>query len=620
MKWQERPAVERRMLWLRVATGGVLFSLFLGFWHAQVIKFQEFSEMALTNSLRALDLPAPRGLLRDRRGEVLADTAPLFHLLLDRERSARPAKTLERVSAVLNIPEDVLQERLRRYDAVPSFRPVPIAENISFAQMAYFAARAAEFPDLAIQAVDARRYPYGPLMAHTLGHVGEITRRQLERGDSPDAQQGDIVGQMGIETQFDALLRGHRGTNRVIVDSVGREARVLGKTLPEPGSELRLTLDAHLARALQEAFGEHHGAAAALNPQTGAVLALLSFPSFDPNDFALRFSEEAWRALSENPLRPLHNRAIAGLYAPGSTFKIVNAAAALETGVVSPKHTIKCRGRAVFYRQPFACWKPEGHGALDMHKAVVHSCNVYFYHLGKKVGIEALAECASRLGLSSKSGLALPGERPGIVPSPSWKRKNFGEDWYDGETISVAIGQGPIAVSPLAQAIMLSAVANGGFLVTPYLVEEARSPSGKLLEKSGPPRRLQVLDAEVAERLRRMLWGVVNEGGTGWRARVEGLDVCGKTGTAQVVAKKHASEEEEEEKEEFKTHSWFLGFAPLEHPEVAIAILVEHGGYGGETAAPIARRFFEAYRSGRKHDRDATAQRDRSDEESHGGA
>ncbi|UCF80889.1 MAG: penicillin-binding protein 2 [Acidobacteriota bacterium] len=618
MKWHEQPAVERRLLWLRVTTGGVLFLLFLGFWHAQVIKFREFSEMALTNSLRALDLPAPRGLLRDRRGEVLADTAPIFHLLLDRERSASPATTLERVSAILDISESVLRERLRRYDAVPSFRPVPIAENISFAQMAHFAARAAEFPDLAIQAVDARRYPRGPLMAHTLGHVGEITRRQLDdRGAFPDAQQGDIVGQMGVEALSDALLRGRRGTSRVIVDSVGREVRMLGKTLPEPGNELQLTLDAHLAQVLQEAFGEHHGAAVALNPQTGAVLALLSFPSFDPNDFALRFSEEAWRALSENPLRPLHNRAIAGLYAPGSTFKIVNATAALEADVVSPRRTFSCRGGAYFYRQLFECWKLEGHGALDMHRAMVHSCNVYFYHLGKKVGIEALAECASRLGLAGKAGLALPGEKPGIIPSPDWKRKNLGEDWYDGETISVAIGQGPIAVSPLAQAVMVSAVANGGFLVTPYLVEEVRSPSGKRLEKSAPPRRLRALDEEVAERLRRMLWGVVNEGGTGWRARIEGLDVCGKTGTAQVVAKRHLSGEEEEEA--LKTHSWFLGFAPLEHPEVALAVLVEHGGFGGETAAPIAKRFFEAYRAGRGPGY-ASTERDRPDEESHAGA
>jgi penicillin-binding protein 2 len=532
------------------------------------------------------------------------------------------------VSVILGISESVLQERLQRYDAVPSFRPVPIAENVSFAQMAHFAARAAEFPDLAIQAVDARRYPRGPLMAHTLGHVGEITRHQLERGAFPDAQQGDIVGQMGVEAQSDALLRGHRGTSRVIVDSVGREVRMLGKTLPEPGNELRLTLDAHLAQALQEAFGEHHGAAVALNPQTGAVLALLSFPSFDPNDFALRFSKKAWRALSENPLRPLHNRAIAGLYAPGSTFKIVNAAAALEAGAVSPRHTFSCRGGAYFYRQLFECWKLDGHGAIDMHKAMVHSCNVYFYHLGKKVGIEALAEYASRLGLASKAGLALPGERPGIVPSPSWKRKNLGEDWYDGETISVAIGQGPIAVSPLAQAVLVSAVANGGFLVAPYLVEEVlRSPSGKRLEKRAPPRRLRALDEEVAERLRRMLWGVVNEGGTGWRARVEGLDVCGKTGTAQVVAKKRVSEGEEDEA--LKTHSWFLGFAPLEHPEVALAVLVEHGGFGGETAAPIAKRFFEAYRSGRGPDyapteRDRAARRNdagaSADEESHAGA
>jgi penicillin-binding protein 2 len=618
MKWQEQPAVERRLLWLRAATGGILFLLFLGFWHAQVIKFQEFSEMALTNSLRALDLPASRGILRDRRGEVLADTAPIFHLLLDRERSASPAETLERVSPVLGISESVLEERLQRYDGVPSFRPVPIAGNVSFAQMAYFAARAAEFPDLAIQPVDVRRYPYGPLMAHALGYVGEITRPQLEGSAFPDAQQGDIVGQIGVEAQSDVLLRGRRGTSRVIVDSVGREVRMLGKALPEPGNELRLTLDAHLARALQEAFGEHHGAAVAINPQTGAVLALLSFPSFDPNDFALRFSQEAWRALSENPLRPLHNRAIAGLYAPGSTFKIVNAAAALEGGVVSPRRTFSCRGGAYFYRQLFECWKLDGHGTIDMHEAMVHSCNVYFYHLGKKVGIEALAECASRLGLSSKAGLALPGERPGIVPSPSWKRENLGEDWYDGETISVAIGQGPIAVSPLAQAIMLSAVANGGFLVTPYLVEEVRSPSGKLLEKSAPPRRLRALDEEVAESLRRMLLGVVNEGGTGWRARVDGLDVCGKTGTAQVVAKKRVPEGEEED-EALKTHSWFLGFAPLENPEVALAVLVEHGGFGGETAAPIAKSFFEAYRSGRGP-RYAPAEQDRPDEEGHAGA
>jgi penicillin-binding protein 2 len=597
MKWQERPVVEARLQWLRMGVGAAFLALFLGYWNAQVLHSSSYVQMAESNSLRTLDIPPPRGLIRDRHGVVLAENQFVYRLLLDRERKKRFGPALEKISSFFGVPLESLERRVDAFSSEPSFRPVPLVENIGFEGLAYFSAHAWEFPELVIQETQVRRYPEETLMAHALGHVGEISPRQLLSGEFYGAQSGDVVGQMGLELQYDALLRGEKGFRRLVVDSLGREVMLVEEREPVQKAELRTSLDAGLAKAIREAFGGKTGAAVAMDPRNGEVLALLSLPEFDPNAFAVGIGDAGWSALTGDPAKPLQNRAIQGLYSPGSTFKLLSAAAWMDSrGAAAEAARFYCPGTAVFYNHPFGCWKAEGHGTLELHSALVHSCNIYFYNVGAMLGIHRLAEVSHRAGYDSPSGLDLPGELGGVVPSPEWKKQRFGQPWFAGETISVAIGQGALAVTPMEQAVIASAAANGGMLVTPHIAQEIVSPQGEILERlvSPPPRR--VFSEEAARVLRGAMWSTVNEGGTGGRARIEGRDVCGKTGTAQTMSKQAAERlmRRSEDKTPL-THAWFVGFAPRDNPEIAVAVLVEYAGTGGEAAAPVAHAIFESY-------------------------
>lgn len=593
MKWQDRPRISARLEWLQRGSIIAVALLFLGFWRIQVIRADHYRQLALNNSIRSADVLPLRGKIFDRDGHILADRILSYELLFDRERAKENGAGLEALSW-LGQSQEELDARLEKVSRYPRHVPAVMAENISFQQMAYASARRLEHPEWRVEAAPRRRYPEGEVFSHALGYVSEISRRQLSKKHFINTQPGDWVGQDGMEYTLDRMLRGRRGKEKTVVNSTGRVLSLFSRLEPVPGNNVITSLDLGLGRVLQKAFEGKSGAAVVLDPRSGEILALSSFPEIDPNAFALRFDKEAWQALVSDPRHPLQNKALAGQYSPGSTFKPVVAVAGLEEGVISPETRIHCSGKVYFYRMPFSCWKEEGHGALPLSRAIRHSCNVYFYTLGKNLGIDALSDWASRFGYGRSTAVDLPSEKIGIVPSREWKKRTTGEPWYKGETISVAIGQGALLITPLQQAVVFSALANGGQVMRPFLVSEIRSPDGELLERTQSQVVLDMhMKNETTQLVRKALWSGVNEWGSGYRAKVEGFDVCGKTGTVQVFSTKGKDIDEEELDERLKTHAWFAGFAPRDNPRVVVVVLVEHGGYGGEVAAPIAREAFQ---------------------------
>ncbi len=585
--------LRRRILVLHAALLALLVGYGLGFYYLQVVRGDEYALLAENNRLRRVPLPPMRGTIFDRNGEVLASTRPSMNLVLRREGLREADAQLRRLEGVLGVPYATLRARLDRMRDRPPFEPLVIREDVSLWEVAKIESRREWFPSVEVEQVPLRSYPAGPAVAHVIGYVGEVSEAQLAtQGPEGPLQPGDLVGKTGIERALDERLRGQRGWKLVTVNSLGRqfgEARI-GQE-PVNGAPLRTTLDVRLQRALVEALGEEAGAGVFMDPRTGGILALASTPAFDPNLFASPVTPDSWRSLVEDPRRPLHDRAIASFYAPGSTFKVILSVAGVETGTISPAAVRYCSGSIVLYGRPFLCWKKGGHGAVDLERALVHSCNVYFYQLGKALGIEAIARYADLFNLGRPTGVELPGESGGVLPGPEWKRKRTGEPWYAGETISVSIGQGVLAVTPLQMATMISAVATGGFLPRPHVCADV-APA---------PVKLPLAD-DTLGLVRRALQQVV-EAGTGRRAALGPIPVAGKTGTAQVFKRSAGIDADELPKHE-RDHAWFVGYAPADRPEIAFAVVVEHGGHGGTAAAPIARRVLEVFFADRLPERE----------------
>jgi penicillin-binding protein 2 len=566
------------------ATIVVLLAGFLGmFWYLQIVKGAEYAVLAENNRLRRIALPPTRGVVFDRRDEVLASTRPALNLVLVREGLQDAEGQLRRLESVLGIPYQATRDRLAAMHRRPTFEPLVIKEDVQLADIAKVEARREWFPSVVVEETALRDYPDGPAVAHAVGYVGEVNDAQLAKVNDGSLQQGDIVGKSGIERQYDEILRGRRGWKLVTVNSLGRPfgTSQTGR-VPEDGRPLRLTIDKRLQRTLVEALAEEVGSGIFMDPNTGAVLALASTPGYDPNVFTATVSHTTWTSLLNDPRRPLHDRAISSFYAPGSTFKVLMTIAGLESGAISPSSTVSCGGSVVVYGRPFLCWKKGGHGTVDVHHALVHSCNVFYYLLGKKMGIDTISKYATMFSLGELTGIDVPGETRGNPPSAEWKERTRKEPWYPGDTISVAIGQGLLAVTPVQMATLISAVANGGRLVRPHLAREAAAAPVRLPLSAGT---LAVIRAALAD---------VVEEGTATRARLGPISVAGKTGTAQVFKKSAGIDADKLAKEE-RDHAWFVGYAPAEKPEIAFAIVVEHGGHGGTTAAPVARKVLEVY-------------------------
>jgi penicillin-binding protein 2 len=562
----------------------IVLSAFLGvFWYLQIVKGGEFALLAENNRLRRIALPPTRGVVLDRREEVLASTRPALNLVLVREGLTDADGQLKRLEQLLGIPYDGLNARLQAMRRRPTFEPLVIKEDVQLADIAKVEARREWFPSVEIEQTALRDYPDGPAVAHAVGYVGEVNESQLAKIADGSLQQGDIVGKTGVEREYDEILRGRRGWKLQTVNSLGRP---LGSSQPgrnpEDGHPLHLTIDKRLQRKLVESLADEVGSGIFMNPNTGEVLALASTPGYDPNVFTAPVSRLTWTTLISDPRHPLNDRAISSFYAPGSTFKVLMSIVGLETGAITPQSLVSCSGSAMIYNRKFVCWKKGGHGTVDVHRALVHSCNVFYYLLGRKVGIDAITKYAKMFGIGELTGIDIPGESRGTPPSAEWKQRIHREPWYPGDTISVSIGQGLLAVTPVQMATMISAVANGGTLVRPHLARDAKAEASKLAVSSATLALIRDALADVVEE------------GTATRAQLGPIHVAGKTGTAQVFKKSVGVDADKQPKDE-RDHAWFIGYAPADKPEIAFAIVIEHGGHGGTTAAPVARKVLEVY-------------------------
>ncbi len=569
---------------LHIAVISVLIFFALNFWYLQVVRGDHYAALAENNRLRKVILAPARGTVLDRDGRVIASTRPSLNLVLARETRKNPEIQLQRLVGLLGVPYEELKERYDRMRGRPLFEPMILEVDVSMDVLAKVESRREKFPSIEVRQIARRKYPEGGLVSHPLGYVGEVSIARLNSGGEKEGlSRGDIVGKAGVELAGDRTLRGERGHKFVSVNSLGRRIGE-GRTGRSPvnGDEIRLTLDLDLQRTLMEAFGDEVGGGVFLDTRTGEILAMGSLPTYDPNEFADGISSASWKAIQDNPNRPMHSRAIASFYAPGSTFKVLVAIAGLESGTVTTEDRVYCNGSAKIYGRTRLCWKRGGHGWVDMRKALAHSCNVYFYKLGQKMGIEPIHKYGYMFNLGRPRGLDIPGEASGVLPSDEWKREMKHERWYPGDTISVAIGQGLLAVTPLQMATLLAGVATKGELPYPYLI------AGNGQE----PSHLDISDSTF-ELMHKALADVVSEG-TARSAAVEGYAVAGKTGTAQVYKSSAGIDADKMIKAE-RDHAWFAGYAPADDPRIAFAVVVEHGGHGGTTAAPIVRKVLKTY-------------------------
>ena len=575
--------------------------LWMRIWYLQILKWQYLTGLSENNRVRMVTLPASRGMIKDRNGETLVSIRPAFNLYLTPEDARNLDSSLDKLAQRISLDREKLKKKIAQ---TKSFKEVLIKGDIPREEVAFVEENNMSLPGIRIRAEPLRNYVFNNLASHTLGYLGEISKASLERLKDPAYRQGDFVGKNGLENIYESLLRGKKGYKEVEVDVSGRELKTLRKIPPESGNNLILTLDVKIQEELEKLMTETaeqnmNGSVVVMKVQTGEIIAITSKPSFDPNKFAAGISPKNWRDLVTDEWHPLQNRSIHGQYPPGSTYKIVTAIAGLGEGVIKPDTSIFCPGHFKLGRGRYRCWKKSGHGFMNLHDALVQSCDVYFYTIGHRLGIDTIAKYAKRFGLGRSTRLGLSREKKGLVPTTQWKLLNKKEPWQLGETISASIGQGFNLVTPIQQVIMMAAVANRGILLKPYLVKRIEGPEGQLRQEFFPEIIGQIgVDPDHLEQVRMALRDVVNGArGTGKKSRLKNIIVSGKTGTAQVVRMK--SDEELEKGEaipvKYRDHAWFVAFAPYEKPVLAVAIIVEHGGHGGATAGPIAGKIFKKY-------------------------
>ena len=534
-------------------------------WYLQVFKGEEMRKLSESITIKLATIPPPRGLILDRNGKIIATNVRKYRVLLIGKDVDE--KSLEKLSEILDVPITILKERIAKR---AMFDIVELERDILFEKLVRIVEQLPYLPNIMIEEVNQRYYPNGQLCAHLIGYVGEISREELNKWKENGYEMGDMVGKMGIERLCEASLKGEKGGQKMEVDVRGQVKRLLERVEPKSGEEIRLTIDLDIQKAAEEALKGKRGAVVAMNPHTGEILALASSPSFDPNLFASPEGKEKERlALFKDNRHPFLNRAIAGIYPPGSIFKIVTATAGLEEGKIYPSAVINCPGGLQVGKRFFRCWRR--HGGVNFISAIEQSCDTYFYRLGLLVGPEKLSEWARKFGLGTRTGIILPGEASGFIADEEWKEKNFGEIWYPGDTANMAVGQGFTQLTPLQACRMVSVFANGGYLVKPIIMlgeKEEKTPLG--------------ISSSTLELVKKgMEEAVMGGSGTAKLARVNGITIAGKTGSAQDPPRK-------------RTHAWFVCFAPVENPRIAISVVVEEGGMGGSVAAPIAKKVLEA--------------------------
>ncbi len=562
--------------------------LLIRLWDLQIMRGPEMRQLSEQNRIRVKKVVAPRGIIYDKNEKVIADTRPSFNIYITPEDIRDFSQTIDGLAALVDSDREEIVEKLKTASNMPPSFPVKIKSDIPMDEVAKIEAHRVYIPGVNIQIEPKRNYIYGASFAHVIGYVSEISEGELQdKKKYKDYSPGDYIGKYGLEKAYEEYLRGIDGEKRVEVDAMGREVRTLDVVEPIPGHSIHLNIDLELQLVADKALENKRGGAVALDPKTGSVIVLASRPGFDPNRFTSGISREDWKAISTDKAHPLQNKAIQAGYPPGSTFKILMAIAALESGVINEHTTFGCSGGFHFGNRVFKCWKAGGHGAVAVRRAIVESCDVFFYNVGLKLGINRIHKMAEIIGLAKATGIDLPAEQKGIVPSEEWKQKRFNQPWYEGETVSVAIGQGAVWLTPIQLAQLASFVANDGKNFKPQIVNRIVSTTGKLV-KSFPP----VVNADIQLRKETLrivkdgMKGVVNEpSGTAYSSRAANVAMSGKTGTAQagsVAAGNYKGD-----------HAWFIAYAPSDEPALAMAVLVEFGGHGSSQSAPIAKAITE---------------------------
>ena len=560
--------------------------LLIRLWDLQIMRGTEMRKLSEQNRIRVKKIVAPRGIMYDRTGKVLADTRPSFNIYLTPEDIKDFSQTVDGLARLIECDREDIIEKMKAASGMPPSFPIKIKSDIPMDEVAKVEANRVYIPGISIQIEPKRNYPYAASFAHVIGYVSEVSDDELkDKKKYKDYSPGDYIGKYGLERAYEKDLRGVDGEKRVEVDAMGREIRTLDVIEPIPGNSLHLNLDLDLQLTADKALETRRGAAVAINPKTGGVLVLASRPGFDPNLFASGIKKKDWQTIALDKAHPLQNRAIQGGYPPGSTFKILLALKALDLGIINEHTSFHCSGGFPYGNRVFKCWKKGGHGTVSVHRAIVESCDVFFYNVGLKLGVDRIHEIGDILGMGRLTGIDLPAEQKGLIPSTEWKRRRYNQPWYEGETVSVAIGQGAVWLTPIHLAMLSSFVANDGKNFKPQIVNRIVSPEGKVTKTFEPVVNSELkLKPGVLKLVKDGMRGVVNEpGGTAGASKVQNVLMSGKTGTAQAGSQSVG----------LADHAWFIAYAPSEDASIAMSILVEHGLHGSSAAAPIAKSLTE---------------------------
>jgi penicillin-binding protein 2 len=564
---------------------GLFFLIALRLWYFQIYNGQEYARKATDNLIQQQSIYAPRGLIRDRDGTILAENKPAYGLAIIREDSRDIEAALRQASRWTEVPLQEVREKFKAgKKRVKPFKRQLLIRNLDYQTLAEIETHLMEWPEFRIITLPLRHYPHGRVVSHILGYVAQADEKELQ--NNPELQLGDTIGKQGLELSFQEALRGDKGLKQLEVNAQGRELKNSIIEEPVPGKDLTLTIDLDLQQHAWEQLGNHTGVVVVLEPFSGDIQALVSKPAYNNNLFVQGIDQETWHGLLSDPDHPLQNRAIQSSYPPGSVFKLVVAPCALNNEAVTPEKEFFCPGHYKLGRRAFRCWRKGGHGWMDMREAIKQSCDVYFYKVGEKLGVDAISAYARKYGFNAKTGINLPNENPGLIPSKEWKLRRFGRRWQGGETLNLSIGQGYTLVTPLQVARHLGALVNGGYLLKPNLIEDAE------------PTVQQELPLKQSERdmvIQSMLAAVEEPHGTCWRLRTKNATVGGKTGTAQVVKLKEEDREKETEeiRYKFRDHAWMASFAQQGKQTYVVVVLIEHGGHGSSAAGPVAKAVFD---------------------------
>ena len=595
--------------WFKQRLVGVMYCVIAAFvvligrlFYLQVLEGDEFRRLSENNCIRLQSIDPQRGLIYDRNRVLLVDNRPSFDLSIILNDAKPVSNTIEKLSEYIKVPADDLMSKIKKCKGISIYKPFLLKRDIGRDVLAAIEARKYDLPGIEVNVRPRRHYINRRTAAHLIGYLSEINLDELKSAKYSGCGSGDFIGKFGVEKAYGSYLRGKQGGRQVEVNATGQVVRILQTVDALPGHNIYLTIDIKLQQKAEELLEGLAGAVIAMDPSTGEILALASSPSFDQNSFVSGMSHKQWHALVSNRFRPMENKAVQGGYPPASTYKIVTAIAGLEEGIITKDTRFYCQGHYKCGDRDFRCWKKVGHGNIDVVTSLAESCDVFFYQVGQKLGVDRLAWYAKACGLGSPTGIKLDNEASGLIPTAAWKKRRTGIAWQIGETLSVAIGQGYNLASPLQMLLLTSAVANGGIRYKPLILKTIETAEGKIISDDSLHTKREIAGKLPASRqtleiVKKGLWEAVNgRKGTATIARIDGIAISGKTGTAQVVGRQQDEDSDEEDRAyHLKPHAWFVAFAPSDEPQIAVVVIVEHGGHGSSTAAPIARELIKTY-------------------------